>query len=134
MEKIIFLNGKYYFGKSGKNLFDLNYTESNSYDVTGNYFRLFLLDRETTNTTQGYPINQVGQFITDYYSTIKLVDFSQVMAVVINYMVGFVSIKAKIGVGELDTQSKFILLLQRILGLCFDERKEIDVSGISKIG
>jgi hypothetical protein len=126
--------GKYYFGKSGKNLFDLNYTESNSYDVTGNYFRLFLLDRETTNTTQGYPINQVGQFITDYYSTIKLVDFSQVMAVVINYMVGFVSIKAKIGVGELDTQSKFILLLQRILGLCFDERKEIDVSGISKIG
>ena len=126
--------GKYYFGKSGKNLFDLNYSESNSYDVTGNYFRVFLLDRETANTTQGYPINQVGQFITDYYSTIKLVDFSQVMAVVINYMVGFVSINTKIGVGDLDTQSKFILLLQRILGLCFDERREIDVSGISKIG
>lgn len=126
--------GKYYFGKSGKNLFDLNYSESNSYDVTGNYFRIFLLDRETANTTQGYPINQVGQFITDYYSTIKLVDFSQVMAVVINYMIGFVSIKAKIGVGELDTQTKFALLLQRILGLCFDERREIDVSGISKLG
>lgn len=126
--------GKYYFGKSGKNLFDLNYTESNSYDVTGNYFRLFLLDRETSNDATGYSINQVGQFITDYYSTIKLVDFSQVMAVVINYMIGFVSIKGKIGVGELDTQSKFALLLQRILGLCFDERREIDVSGISKLG
>jgi hypothetical protein len=126
--------GKYYFGKSGKNLFDLNYTESNSYDVTGSYFRLFLLDRETSNDATGYSINQVGQFITDYYSTIKLVDFSQVMAVVINYMIGFVSIKGKIGVGELDTQSKFALLLQRILGLCFDERREIDVSGISKLG
>jgi hypothetical protein len=126
--------GKYYFGKSGKNLFDLNYAESNSYDVTGNYFRLFLLDRGTSNTTAGYPINQVGQFITDYYSTIRLVSFPQVMAVLINYMIGFVSIKGKIGVGELDTQSKFALLLQRILGLCFDDRREIDVSGISKIG
>ncbi|MEN9326327.1 MAG: hypothetical protein RI943_748 [Bacteroidota bacterium] len=126
--------GKYYFGKSGKNLFDLSFTESNSYDVTGSFFRMFLLDRETSTTPQGYPINQVGQFIKDYYSTIRLVDFSQVMAVVINYMIGFVSIKGKIGVGEIDIQSKFALLLQRILGLCFDDRREIDVSGISKIG
>lgn len=126
--------GKYYFGRSGKNLFDLNYSETNSYGVTGDYFRIFLLDRGDTNTPNGFSINQVGQFITDYYSTIRLVSFPQVMAVLINYMIGFVSIKGKIGVGELDTQSKFALLLQRMLGLCFDERKEIDVSGISKIG
>jgi len=126
--------GKDYFGKSGKNLFDLNYTESNSYDVTGNYFRIFLLDRETPKESTGFSVNQVGQFVTDYYSTIKLVSFPQVMSVLINYMIGFVSIKGKIGVGELEMQSKFVLLLQRILGLCFDERREIDVSGISKVG
>jgi hypothetical protein len=126
--------GKYYFGKSGKNLFDLSFSDSNSYDVTGSYFRMFLLDRESSVTQQGASVNQVGQFIKDYYSTIKLVDFPQVMAVVINYMIGFVSIKGKLGVGEIDAQSKFALLLQRILGLCFDDRREIDVSGISKIG
>jgi hypothetical protein len=126
--------GKYYFGKSGKNLFDLSFSDSNSYDVTGSYFRMFLLDRESSVIQQGASVNQVGQFIKDYYSTIKLVDFPQVMAVVINYMIGFVSIKGKLGVGEIDAQSKFALLLQRILGLCFDDRREIDVSGISKIG
>jgi len=126
--------GKFYFGKSGKNLFDLSFSDSNSYDVTGSYFRMFLLDRESSVIQQGASVNQVGQFIKDYYSTIKLVDFPQVMAVVINYMIGFVSIKGKLGVGEIDAQSKFALLLQRILGLCFDDRREIDVSGISKIG
>ena len=127
--------GKYYLGKSGQNLFDINYSQSDSFGVTGDFFRVFLLDRQDTqNTTSGYPINQVGKFIKDYYSTINLFSFKQVIATVINYMVWFVSIKSKIGYGELDVQNKYVLLLQRILGLCFDERNEIDVSGISKLG
>jgi hypothetical protein len=127
--------GKYYFGKSGQNLFDLNYTQTNSIGVSGDYFRVFLLEREQTQTTSsGLPINQVGKFIKDYYSTIELVTFPQVMATLLNYMTGFVSIKARVGFGELDTQNKYVLLLQRILGLCFDDRTEIDVSGISKLG
>jgi hypothetical protein len=127
--------GKYYFGKSGQNLFDLTYTQTNSIGVSGDFFRVFLLEREQTQTTSsGFPINQVGKFIKDYYSTIELVTFPQVMATLLNYMTGFVSIKAKIGFGELDAQNKYVLLLQRILGLCFDDRTEIDVSGISKLG
>jgi hypothetical protein len=39
----------------------------------------------------------------------------------------------QVGYGQLDEQSKFDLLIQRILGLCFDSRKEIDVSGVSKV-
>jgi len=46
---------------------------------------------------------------------------------------GAVSFDAKLGYGELDEKNKFILLLQRILGLCFDNRKEIDVSGNAKV-
>jgi len=127
--------GKYYFGKSGQNLFDLTYTQTNSIGVSGDFFRVFLLEREQTQTTSsGFPINQVGKFIKDYYSTIELVTFPQVMTTLLNYMTGFVSIKAKIGFGELDAQNKYVLLLQRILGLCFDDRTEIDVSGISKLG
>ena len=126
--------GKYYLGKSGQNLFDLNYTQSNSFGASGDFFRVYLLDREQTqSTSSGFPINQVGKFIKDYYSTIELVTFPQVMATLLNYMTGVVSIKAKVGFGELDMQNKYALLLQRILGLCFDDRTEIDVSGISKL-
>jgi hypothetical protein len=41
--------------------------------------------------------------------------------------------KANLSADEITEQSKFQLILQRILGLCFDSRREIDVSGISKI-
>jgi hypothetical protein len=34
----------------------------------------------------------------------------------------------------LNNQSRFGLIVARILGLCFDERREIDVSGVSKVG
>jgi len=33
----------------------------------------------------------------------------------------------------LDNQSKFSLIAARILGLCFDDKREIDVSGVAKV-
>lgn len=126
---------QYYNGKSGQNLFDIVYTNTNDLGVSGDYFRVFLLDRDDAPvTSSGVSLNQVGQFITDYYSTIKPFTIPQVIGTMVNYLTGAVSIKAQVGFGELDSQSKFTLLLNRILGLCFDERQEIDVSGVSKIG
>lgn len=127
--------GQYYNGKSGQNLFDITYTNTNDLGVSGDYFRVFLLDREDAPVTpEGTSLNSIGQFITDYYSTVELYSVPQVVATMVNYLTGAVSIKARVGFGELEAQSKYNLLLMRILGLCFDERKEIDVSGISKIG
>jgi hypothetical protein len=48
-------------------------------------------------------------------------------------MTGAFSFQMNIGIGEIDVKNKFALLLQRILGLCFDSKKEIDVTGNSKI-
>jgi hypothetical protein len=127
--------GQYYNGKSGQNLFDITYTTTNDLGVSGDYFRVFLLDREDAPvTSSGVSLNSVGQFITDYYSTIQLYSIPQVIATIVNQLTGAVSIKARFGFGQLEEQSKFNLLLMRILGLCFDEREEIDVSGVSKIG
>jgi hypothetical protein len=78
-------------------------------------------------------VNKVGEFISDYYSTIKLVDSVNVGAQLVNILSGAMSIKAKLGASELQNQSEFYLIAQRILGLCFDDRREIDVSGIAKI-
>jgi hypothetical protein len=124
------INGKNYLGKSGQELFDLQYTNSNSFGVTGDYYRVFLIDREDGS---GNITNNVGEFISDYYSTIKLVDSVNIGAQIVNLISGAISYGAQIGFGEINNQSRFALIAQRILGLCFDDRREIDVSGVAKV-
>ena len=121
------LVGKNYTGKSGQNLFDVQYAKTNSFGVTGDYYRVVLIDREGTNG------NKVEEFISDYYSTIQLTDPVDIGAQLVNIISGAMDTKSQIGFGELENKSKFYLIAQRILGLCFDSRKEIDVSGVSKI-
>ncbi len=124
------INGKYYTGKSGQNLFDIQYTNTNNFGVTGDFFRIFLIDRQDNS---GNLTNNVGEFISDYYSTIKIVDTVDIGAQIVNLISGAMNIDAQVGFGELNNQSKFFLIVQRILGLCFDDRQEIDVSGVAKI-
>lgn len=124
------INGKNYLGKSGQNLFDVQYTKTNSFGVTGDYYRILLIDREDG---QGNITNNVGEFISDYYSTIKLVDTVDVGAQIVNLLSGAMNIQSQVGYGALDNQSKFSLIAARVLGLCFDDRREIDVSGVSKV-
>jgi len=124
------INGKNYLGKSGQNLFDIQYSNTNDFGVTGDYYRVMLINREDS---EGNVLNNVGQFITDYYSTIKLVDNVDLVANIINQLNGAVSFKAQVGVGQLSEKSRFNLIAARILGLCFDSKREIDVSGVSKI-
>lgn len=124
------INGKNYLGKSGQNLFDVQYTKTNSFGVTGDYYRILLIDREDN---QGNITNNVGEFISDYYSTIKLVDTVDVGAQIVNLLSGALNIQGQVGYGALDNQSKFSLIAARVLGLCFDDRREIDVSGVAKV-
>lgn len=124
--------GTQYKGKSGQNLFDVQYTKTNSFGVTGDYFRMILIDRDDTSSGATI-VNKVGEFISDYYSTINLIDPVDIGAQIVNILSGAMNIKANVGLGELQNQSKFSLIIQRILGLCFDDRREIDVSGIAKI-
>jgi hypothetical protein len=123
--------GKDYQGVSGQPLFDVQYTLNNGLGISGNFFRVALLDRVDNS---GITVNRVGEFISDYYSTIKLVDNVDVAMQIVNIVSKAIDIKAEVGFGELDKQSKFALLVQRILGLCFDSRREIDVSGVAKVG
>lgn len=124
------INGKNYLGKSGQNLFDIQYTKTNSFGVTGDYYRVLLIDRQDG---QGNLTNNVGEFISDYYSTIRLVDTVDIGAQIVNILSGAINIQAQVGYGELNNQSKFGLIAARILGLCFDDRREIDVSGVAKV-
>lgn len=122
--------GKNYQGKSGQNLFDVQYTTTNGLGVSGNFYRVGLIDRLDKS---GNTLNKVGEFISDYYSTIRINDPVNVAAQLVNILTGAIDIKTQVGLNDLQNQSKFELIVQRILGLCFDNRREIDVSGISKI-
>jgi hypothetical protein len=119
-------NGQNYIGQSGQDLFNIQYVDTNLQGETGPWFKVDL-----SNRVNG--VNKVGTFLVDYYKTIKVSEPTNIMASIMESLSGVVSMSASAGVGQVEDQSKFDLLVQRILGLCFDNRSEIDVSGIAKV-
>jgi hypothetical protein len=126
--------GKYYRGVSGQDLFDFQYSPTNQFGVEQACYRVALISKvNSTLTVTGGTVNKVIDLLQDYYGTIKLIDTVDFTATLMNIVSGAISIKANLGSDEITEQTKFLIFLQRILGLCFDSRREIDVSGISKI-
>jgi hypothetical protein len=119
-------NGQPYKGASGQDLFDIQYVEFNNIGETGPWYKVTLYNRANN-------INKVGTFLKDYYKTIKVVDFTNIMAYIMESLSGCLSISGNVGITQTDDVSKFSAIIQRVLGLCFDNTKEIDVSGIAKI-
>jgi hypothetical protein len=127
--------GEFYKGVTGQDLFDFQYTQNKSFNIPGDYLRIILLDRKNADgTVTGSTANKVGQFISDYFATINLVDSVDITRQLVNVMTGGLSFQAGMGSDDIQNQSKFDLIVQRILGLCQDNRTEIDVSGLAKIG
>ena len=126
--------GSFYNGRSEQKLMDVVYQTTNDLGISGDYFRVFLLDRNgSTSNRMSLSGNTVKQFLGDYYGTIKLIDPVNVAGALLNYASNCISIKAKVSYKKLSDDTKVELLIQRILGLCNDSRREIDVSGIAKI-
>ena len=126
--------GKFYQGVSGQDLFDFQYSPTNQFGVDQACYRVALISKvNPIATITGGTQNKVVDFLEDYYATIKLFDTVDFTANLMNILSGTISTKANLGSDEIEQQSQFLLVLQRILGLCFDSRREIDVSGISKI-
>ena len=119
-------NGQLYLGASTQPLFDIQYVEFDNFGQTGPWFKITLQSRLNN-------INKVGTFFVDYYKSIKVVDFTNIMAYIMESLSGAISISANVGIAQADDTNKFLLLIQRILGLCFDGKSEIDVSGIAKL-
>jgi len=123
--------GQDYLGFSKVPLFNFEYVTKDNYGFAGNFIKVTLADRDkdTTGTTK----NLVGQFIQDYFKTIKIVDKKQIFLLALELLFGTLSIEVKSGSNEIKDKLFFEKLLARIMGLCFDNRNEIDVSGTAKI-
>lgn len=125
------LNGEYgsdYIGASGKQIMDINYVTSYVKDGTtyyGDFYEITLRNRPN--------LNRISDFLRDYYKSIDMLNFDGLMVKIMNSLSNFVDISAKLSSDEKEEQSKFERTVQRILGICFDNNKEIDVSGTAKL-
>jgi len=119
-------NGQLYNGVSGQELFNITFEEYDNFGQYGPWFKVDLPNRLNN-------VNVVGEFLNDYYQTISVVNFSSIMASIMDSLSGAVSIQANVSINEVEDSSKFQRYLARILGLCFDSRKKIDVSGVAKV-
>jgi hypothetical protein len=123
--------GQSYLGKSKQSLFDFEYVTQDPAGNTGNFFKISLKNRQDSSLTQSQ--NLVGQFITDYLKTIQIVDTKTIYIQLFQFLFGHVSIQLNAGANDIRDNGYFSKIVSRILGLCFDSREEIDVSGIAKI-
>jgi len=114
-------------GESGQDLFEISYVQQDDLGAPGDFFKVVLKNRQQVP-------NKIVEFLRDYYRKISLIETPNIMAELMNALTGAVSIQAGAGIGTMEDNSKFGRILARILGLCFDNRAEIDVGGTAKIG
>jgi hypothetical protein len=119
-------NGSFYLGKSGQPLFDIQFVDTNGFGQSGGWYAITLANRVSGP-------NRVGDFLLDYYGTIRMFDFETVLPAILEALCGAISISASIGVAQAENATRFELFIQRILGLCFDNVSEIDVQGTAKL-
>ena len=118
--------GQDYFGSSKQGLFDITYVTKDGNGNNGNFFKVNLMNRADN-------LNLISQFMVDYFNSIEIVNTKNIFVQLFQILFGAVSIDLKMGSGEIEDGEYFQKILTRILGLCFDERNEIDVSGNAKV-
>jgi hypothetical protein len=118
--------GQDYLGSSNQSLFDIVYVTKDGNGNNGNFFKVDLKNRADN-------LNLISQFMTDYFNSIEIVNTKNIFLQLFQNLFGAVSIDLKMGVGQVEDGEYFQKILTRILGLCFDDRSEIDVSGNAKV-
>lgn len=113
-------------GKSGKELFNISYETTNEDGITGDFLKINLSDRSPNE-------NKITKFLTDYYESINIIDNNVIISTLINSLTGSVDMQLKPGQNEIRAKKRFEKIIQRILGICFDFKEEIDVSGNAKV-
>ena len=127
--------GKNYQGESQRALFDFAYSTKNEFGETQDCYKIMLWNKNSDNDdpaiAKNSKDNKVGEFLQDYYGTIKIFDSVDFATAIIQVLLG--AIKIPVGYDELNDNNRAYKIIQRILGMCFDSRREIDVSGVAKV-
>lgn len=115
-------------GKSGQDLCTIKYYDIHpTLGTSGPWYEVDL------SGARNNPL-RVGEFMVDYYDTIRMAEDTDIIGSIMESLSGAISMKINAGTSQVENASKAELILARILGLCFDNRgNEIDTSGIAKI-
>jgi hypothetical protein len=121
--------GSDYRGVSGQDLFDIEYVQY--YPAVnptnfGDYFKVTLKPQLNNRTT-------VSDFLKDYYGSIDILQFDVLVTEIMNSLTGALDFSMGITTDELREQKKFDLILKRLMGVCTDPSKKIDVAGTAKL-
>jgi len=114
-----------YIGASGRQIMDIKYVTQNGNGDFGDYYEITLRNRPN--------LNRISDFLVDYYKSIDMLNFDGLMPKIMNSLTDFIDISGGLSTSDKEEQTKFEKIIQRILGLCFDSNKEIDVSGTAKL-
>jgi hypothetical protein len=124
--------GNGFIGESGQELFDIRYVTQYipsvgpPIPVTGDFFEIDLKSQINNRTS-------VSDFLRDYYGSLDILEFKVVSAEIMNSLTGAFDFSMGITSDEMREQKKFDLILKRIMGICSDPTKKIDVQGTAKL-
>lgn len=118
--------GSNYIGASNTDIFDFEYTKTDAQGNVGNFLKVTLL-KDTG------AVKRISDFLMDYYQSIDILNFDVLVANILQLMSGFITMSGGISDGKQFDISDFQKVLTRIMGLCFDDTEQIDVSGNAKL-
>jgi hypothetical protein len=121
--------GSDYRGVSGQDLFDIEYVQfypAIAPTNFGDFFKITLKPQLNNRTT-------VSDFLRDYYGSIDILQFDVLTAEIMNALTGAFDFSIGLTTDEMREQTKFDLILKRLMGICTDPTKKIDVAGTAKL-
>jgi len=121
--------GQGYVGASGNQLYDIEYVQNFIDPINGptfgDYFKVTLKNQPNNKTS-------VSDFLRDYYSSINIFELNTLSPQIMNTLTGSFDI-LNLTSDEMREESKFDKILNRIMGICTDPTKKIDVAGTAKL-
>lgn len=128
----VFYNG----GGSKQRIFDISYVRQDSLGNSGDFFRVFLINREDAPTGStfnklAFSAQTVSKSLSDYYQSIKIFEAKSFAGTLLNLLVGTLS--SGLSITQIEKQTKLALIINRIFGRCESVESEIDVSGVAKV-
>jgi hypothetical protein len=128
----VFYNG----GSSKDRLFDFTFTNKDEFGNSGDFVRIFFIDRSGTAVNPGtdrlaYSGQTIVKSLNDYYKSINIFDAKTLLANILNVLVGALS--SGLSINQIEEQTKLSIIINRILGRCEPGESEIDVSGVAKV-
>jgi hypothetical protein len=123
--------GQSYIAASGNELFNIKFVDSyvdpvTNVTINGDYFEVEL-NPQPSNLTS------VSDFLYDYYNSIDIISFDLLSAEIFNTLFGVFDFSLGISSDELREQTKFEMIIKRMMGICSDPTKSIDVAGTAKL-